>query len=849
MQNRSILTYTTHHEDEFKSTFYGVDYVIELRKNTIQAPFPIPGIDFAGDPIVRSMLSSGDPITAKMKPHEFVLNLNSITDMEWLHRLPTSNFDWQIRIKRDGQYINTGYLVPDIYVEPYNTPPYPVSLSFVCGLAMLREIPFADQNGCYLRGWFPAIKVIAFCLSQLRNDLNIADCINIRDEDAAFAESYLAKHYVDVEAFKGLNCYEVIERIIPSGNRITQYRNRWEIAPINQVRYGGGIFDRNGDPTGIGTVNNTKIETTAAQHSTASRAVWTESSQQLEIVPGWRDFKITHEYGKKESILPSSEFEKCDFFSDVPRGWSGENVRRADLEEESCLEFKKTSVNSESYIQTTLPKNYVYNGFDRFRLTVEQQIGSYEVEDGKGFFYYTPTGERRSSVRPYEIKYTGNGFFELETQSGINLIQSDKGYDFIIFDRPLPFAAKDGWMYWIEGASIVNDKLRFRLTEGNGSNPLIMSGNIPGDVFNVLITPNYNYYDIRIGQRWATQANNFDLMRRLLLEINQREFVDKKFFTQTWTSALAPDSGQVSVRLRKPLPKSDLWGNHFLKSAKLEIIPATEKEEHKHVINDKFNFRDNDVSIYFAPIKRFTSPELIFVATRTDSSATATFEITFHKQGVSSSQTFTFEPINIAESAFRAVFNWNQGPPFNSIYASVIETSGNNEAVIRLTDRTGDHMVVTDVTEVNGTHTGNYIYSVNQIDPNQQLKYWNVLKYENTKYIDKHKLTLWNTETEEFEVDTPKSLLTITEELYKGLYNRPRWMIYGQLNTAFNLTGKTLYDKFAQRFFAIKDYENSLKNDTFDLTCEEFIFAPGGSNVPGDFNEDFNNDFTNIHVS
>lgn len=851
MINRGTLPYSKVHEQEFNTNFSDTTYTIELHKQATQAAQTLP-LTLTGDPLYINMLSSGDELTDKIKPHEFVLNLNSIEDMKWLKLLVTSNFDWQIRIRRSGVLIHVGYIVPDIYNEVYTTPPYPVSMSFICGLAMLKDIPFADENGCYWRGFHSGIKIIAFCLSQLRNSINIADCINIISDKASTFESYLANHFWDVELFKGLTCYETIERILPEGVRIFQRSNRWEIAPFDQLEYTGFIFNREGNPTGATLTNETIVALTNARAPIANRAVWTDQSQQLEICPGWRNFTLTHIFGKKESMLPAFEFNECDFVGNIPRGWTGQNIRRAEVEEKSVLELRATTFGDPCFALANLG-TYTFNGKDRFRLTVDSQIGTYNARDGRQFIWYSPNSNRNTGFAFFELEYIEdtNGTWEA---IGLTTLNVSRGFNHVIFNNISPtdlasMSIKTGYIYVAENVTTAFGNVRFSLLEGPGANPLKIGSGQQGRRFSVLIGRNFTRNELRVGNSYADQNNIWSLRSRLNLELNQSDFSNKRFFTQSWTSILAPDTGTLQFRLQKPLPETSsggLYGSMFIEKAILEIIDTPTKKKYEVLINDKFNIRDKKIDVYYGPIRDTTTPSATLELTRIEANQPASVTILFRKNGVNDSKTLNFDPVNISESASRAVFFYNQSPAFGVIFAKSLGGSGQTVS-IQFTDRTGEVISQDGISVTNFTFTGTTDFGTIVIDPNQALKYYGAVKYQNTQFIEKHKLRTYNPDTNEYELSDEKDLPEIYSKLYKNLRSRARYKLSGSLNVnptiQGNVQGKLLYDQFSERYFSLIEYIYSVKNDTFTLTSEEVLYAPGGEIQPGDFNEDYNEDY------
>ncbi|TVR41546.1 MAG: hypothetical protein EA392_01545 [Cryomorphaceae bacterium] len=313
-----------------------------------QQAAPLQIFKAVGNPLTISMLGGEDTFRT-IKGSEATLRVHNVENFAALGLLAKGNKDYTLTVEYESQVIWRGFMQPDQWNEPFNATPYPSEFRFIDGLSLLKELPFADADGCYFRGYFRDFQIIGYCLSQIGLRRNFVDQINLIDQntDSADIAGTLFEKIKNVEAFRGMSCYDVIENILKSyGARIEYANEKYYIRRIDSsgnersVRYD---IPPNSFPIIVeGTVENFVEEITCANEPEPTRISWLNSTQELFRLPGVKTLKINQDYGVKPSIFPRSGFEECDFDSNGNlRYWTSNGIRKRTVEGETVVEFRE----------------------------------------------------------------------------------------------------------------------------------------------------------------------------------------------------------------------------------------------------------------------------------------------------------------------------------------------------------------------------------------------------------------------------------------------------------------------------------------------------------------------------
>jgi hypothetical protein len=336
-------TYYTIAKIEF-TTLRGID--VECRIKGLFNPATVKTFTATGSPLMITMLS-GESTFTQIKGSEATLDLHNVDDFEALQLLSEGNRDYMLEVVYDGNVIWTGYMMPDQWSEPLNTTPYPSQFRFIDGLGLLKDVDFVDSTGCYYTGYFTDMQTIGYCLAEIGLRRNFVDQINIIDVDTAqpYVFGTLDEKFKNVEAFRGMNCYEVLESILKSYvARIEFYDNKYYLRRINEtdetVKSVEWNIRPNLSPGYVSSyVSQNTLSITPPTEPVNTRLNWVESVQELYRLPGMKRLTINQDYGRKPTIFPRGLLDECDFSGNTIKGWSQNGVEKKEIEDNTCARF------------------------------------------------------------------------------------------------------------------------------------------------------------------------------------------------------------------------------------------------------------------------------------------------------------------------------------------------------------------------------------------------------------------------------------------------------------------------------------------------------------------------------
>lgn len=616
---------------------YGRDYLVQIEKYAPGALFLTPKpLVFQGQAIVITQHGSGSDTESPIKAQDLSLNLHSITDFQYLNFYAGNNFDYRLKLTFDGSVIWTGYVVPDQWNEAFISPPYQNTLSFIDGLSMLKNFGVEDSSGCYLTGKHTWLNFIAWMLSKTDKGCNILDSINVIEENNTYTNAgFLNDTLIDVEAFRGLNCYEALERLLYPWFQIRYVNNEYEIKRINQAtNYTRIRYDYKGDFQNQ-HLFNPKVQLSCSPEPSASRVIWVDKSQQLEVLPAMKRIDFTQTYGRKESILKHSSFDECDFQANGnPKGWVFNGVKKKVIGERVVAEFLSDSMTSpdyglNQYIEAQARPAYVAND-ETIVLEIEQGFGTMATprQEYGARVYYGPKGpqlhERETQVNqnfmyvgiqaPYSFFYQNPGFVI-------------KNGDYIVFPGNRPALQNEGYpalpigfdagIYYkvINNVYLANPpRYRFDLSEAyNPTQKINIDNADKGKYFLFKFNPMYLRTEVQTDNGLKAMNQKGDILEGMHtpmeLPVNQKR--DGQFFKLGFQSD--PESehqagdGFIYLVIEKPRPIYNSvevgreWGSYYIDKVLLYFKDTLEKVLFSLQLSGKHN-QIKEVELWFGEI-------------------------------------------------------------------------------------------------------------------------------------------------------------------------------------------------------------------------------------------------------
>jgi hypothetical protein len=196
----------------------------------------------------------------------------------------------------------SGYINPQQYDANYVPSPSTLFFQATDGLGLLKDEPFT------LTGFNSELTIIRHCLDKIGLGIGYAIAINMWETEQDRTRTPLAQTYIDSVVFSGKNCYEVIEAILGNGKydaTITQWNNKWRIVSYKDKKStrllysSAGVYDTTEAAPGVPDLG---------QLNTAGTDVYPIGTLRMGLQSGGKKVKITHNYGRKLSLLDGYDF-------------------------------------------------------------------------------------------------------------------------------------------------------------------------------------------------------------------------------------------------------------------------------------------------------------------------------------------------------------------------------------------------------------------------------------------------------------------------------------------------------------------------------------------------------------
>ena len=225
------------------------------------------------------------------------VNVVSETDFQYISLYSANAKKYKIIVTIDTVTHWTGYVVPDMFNEPYTCTPYISQIVATDGLKALESEDF-DLSELHTQ-----FEILQHILDKI-DDLNIKEAINIYEENHNYTtgDTPLKQTYVDCEVYAEMNCYEVLLDILNNyGARIYQKGGEWWIVSLHE--FSGELIYRDSDAGTDSTYNPELLIGYSNDDKLAN------VDQQLNILPGWKKFTVIINLGFNDSILKNSDFD------------------------------------------------------------------------------------------------------------------------------------------------------------------------------------------------------------------------------------------------------------------------------------------------------------------------------------------------------------------------------------------------------------------------------------------------------------------------------------------------------------------------------------------------------------
>lgn len=279
-----------------------------------------------GDPLtIDFMAQSDDLYDGVIKGSRADLTIYSESNFQWAELYAVDDFQFRMSIYyNDGSdhLYWRGYVITNNYQEPYDGDSYKVTISASDGLGLLKNMPYKYQTtnpyDTYYDGRLLESEIVIDILTKV-GCTGFTEYVNIYEESMTATAGYspFDQLRIDVDVFRDMYCYEVLEEILKKYNAViriiggqpTIYR------PVELT--GATVYGR------IFTADTTKTATSFTPEQWINRTTHTSDIRDYEggmmmIQSPAKRVTIYQDYGNKPSWI-----ENWKFASDR---WSGGGI-------------------------------------------------------------------------------------------------------------------------------------------------------------------------------------------------------------------------------------------------------------------------------------------------------------------------------------------------------------------------------------------------------------------------------------------------------------------------------------------------------------------------------------------
>ena len=298
---------------------YGLRLQIEYKdRNDILTTINIYQDGYTGEPDTRTASAGakfdwGDQ-AGKENPCVYgsscTIYFTAEVDFEFTYLFSSDAQKHMVEILKAGNLYWFGYIELDSWGEPLQSVPYNVQCTAYDGLGFLKNSPFLDASEEVYTGKKTIFDILKICLLKTGLDLTIHTGIDWQEELQTANTDLTKVHQLNCDAFIDLNCYEVLEKILPEC-RIFQRSGRWwVISNTNFYRYTIDYFTTT--PEGV---------VTSESLVSAADGWWFEGLPKMLIIPALKHLNVIQNFGLNSNLILNGSFEKFNAESNTFENW------------------------------------------------------------------------------------------------------------------------------------------------------------------------------------------------------------------------------------------------------------------------------------------------------------------------------------------------------------------------------------------------------------------------------------------------------------------------------------------------------------------------------------------------
>lgn len=241
-------------------------------------------------------------------------------DLKEFYTVDSKKF--RVEVWREDVLFWGGYVLPELYSEPYISAPFDISVTASDGLGILKNIDFE------LSGEHSIFEIISYCCGQTGLQLNYVFASSLYANGMDETEVMHTQTLLCCDTFTEESCYEVLEKILISlGAYIKQKDGKWYI--LRYTDQDVDFLEYNSLGKRIGSFTPSILTLGSVGDDT-----YPIGQLESEIIPAKKDFTLEQSYDQYPSFLKNYDFSS-------EGGWDiTSGVRFMNINDETYCELK-----------------------------------------------------------------------------------------------------------------------------------------------------------------------------------------------------------------------------------------------------------------------------------------------------------------------------------------------------------------------------------------------------------------------------------------------------------------------------------------------------------------------------
>lgn len=428
------------------------------------------------------------------------IGIISTVDFQYIGLHTADARKFRVDVLKAGVLFWRGWLIPDLFSEPYIAPPYNVRITARCGLGELENIPMPGVVLSYGDG-APAVigktfvnlySVLKHIFGLLGLDLEYRDAINIYNAERSTppidTDTTLTDTYVDLTQYSKLTIYEFLADTFRTlCARLYQKDGYWY--GVRMKEYRSEIRIRTIDFS-AGSISFATVTTNTFLIGKPQQNYIVNNGPELRINPAWKQFVLKSIKEKRKSILLNHDFNQLEY---MQLGFAGarRNEYRYDSYPVEWIRFASVSVGDNGIRieknTNNLWRKYIYQEVDieateyqalKIKINcapiVDRNIrGVWPSGSGaKTSFAFGLLNKHELNVR--YLYFDDYGFSKWETSSNVIVVpdvetigyQQDNVKTFELIAKGIPLSGKLGFsLFGAQGTSLLVQSVEITIIE------------------------------------------------------------------------------------------------------------------------------------------------------------------------------------------------------------------------------------------------------------------------------------------------------------------------------------------------------------------------------------------------